>query len=119
MRRLVRVARVLAVAWVLLTLSLTGLLDAIGDCQAEGAQPDPTARLCFHGDAGRHERGTGSCPKDHHAAARCGCSCHHAIIVASVSRASLADLIGLLHSLPLQRLPERREAPALRPPIAG
>ena len=120
MRRLLSLTLTkLAVVWLVFAISSVGILESIGDCAFEGDLAAATTGVCLHGDSGRHEQDPAPCTTDHHGATQCVCSCHIVGIVPATTSDAPVQLVQALAPLPVVCVPERREPPVLRPPIAG
>lgn len=86
-----RLALRIAVVWFVVALAAPVLSEADGDCGFDL----------------------------HHHVTQCGCSCHIAGVVPPVTGVSPAHAVQLVPPPPAAGERERRERPALRPPIAG
>lgn len=102
-----------------ITIPVSVLMELAGDCDFALDQARPDAAICVHGHDESQDEQPGRCPTDHHGASRCGCSCHHSSIVLAASALAAPRLTGFVADRMPVGLPERRDAPPLRPPIAA
>jgi hypothetical protein len=109
--------RLWIVACVVLAMPLGALLEPGGDC--DFALEAGAGGACLHGHDDAQDEQPGRCPPDHHGAARCGCTCHHAGILIAPGRLAAPPPSGFVGRARPDQLLWRRDAPPLRPPIAG